>query len=175
MDREPAPSLVEVHMPHVIWLPALVASEMHEEADKWFDLETGGSFMGYWANDREAVVTAHIPAGPEAKRERFRFEPDLPWQQQRIDEHYSRSGRLDAYLGDWHTHPRAGSARLSYTDRSCAKAVIAASGARQPRPIMMLLTGEVGAWRGTPFVCTLKRKWGFLPSIDSVEAEWRTF
>jgi len=148
---------------------------MHAEADRWFDLETGGSFMGYWANDREAVITAHIPAGPDAKRERFRFEPDLQWQQKRIDEHYARAGRLDAYLGDWHTHPRATIAQLSYTDRACARGIITASRARQRRPIMMLLTGEGGAWRGTPFICTLQRKWGFLSSVDTQEAEFRAF
>jgi integrative and conjugative element protein (TIGR02256 family) len=159
----------------VVWLPSSIASEMLAEADRWFDLETGGSFMGYWATDREVVVTAHIPAGPGSKRERFRFEPDLYWQQQRIDEHYAKSGRLDMYLGDWHTHPRATTAQLSYTDRACARGIIAAEEARQPRPIIMLLAGEEGAWRGTPFICTLKRRWRLFSSIDSQEAECQTF
>ncbi|WP_301005012.1 hypothetical protein [Mesorhizobium sp.] len=38
---------------------------MQTEADIWFDLETGGTFMGYWAENNVAVVTAMIQPAPK--------------------------------------------------------------------------------------------------------------
>lgn len=35
------------------------------------------------------------------------FLPDAGRQQDRLAEVYASSGRITAYLGDWHTHPRA--------------------------------------------------------------------
>jgi len=38
--------------------------------------------------------------------------------------HYEQSGRLDTYLGDWHTHPGAVSGGLSWKDRACLKRIV---------------------------------------------------
>lgn len=131
--------------------------------------------MGYWANEREAVVTSHIAAGPEAKRERYRFEPDLAWQQREIDSHYAMSKRMDVYLGDWHTHPRAISAHLSFIDKSSARRIIASPAARQPRPIMMILTGKKNGWTMVPLICEVKRAWRLLPYLEHVQADSRLY
>ncbi|WP_374591027.1 Mov34/MPN/PAD-1 family protein [Ciceribacter sp. RN22] len=164
-----------MRMRRLIWIPAPIASDIMSEADRWFDLETGGLFMGYWANETEVVVTAHIEAGPNARRERNRFEPDLGWQQERIDEQYARSRRLDQYLGDWHTHPRATTAHLSHTDRACARRIISTPSARQGHPVMMLLVGEPGSWQMAPFICALGRSWGLFPSVREESAEVRLY
>ncbi len=162
-------------MPLTVWLPRTIANEMVAEADRWFGLETGGTFMGYWANDREMVVTANIPAGPAAKHERFRFEPDQAWQQSKIDLHYEASGRLDTYLGDWHTHPNAVTSNLSHTDRSCIRRIISTKTARQARPVMLLLTGKIGDWSFHPHVCATKTRWGILSMLQVEKADARFF
>lgn len=159
----------------VVWLPHHLAETMLDEADKWFELETGGTMMGYWAGANEVVVTKLIDAGPEARREPYGFEPDQQWQQAKINEHYLLSGRLDAYLGDWHTHPRAQSDHMSSIDKSCVRAVIDSPGARQPRPLMMLLIGEPGQWKMSPRVCTLERLLYLFPIISELRAAIRLF
>ncbi|WP_423724770.1 Mov34/MPN/PAD-1 family protein [Aurantimonas marianensis] len=164
-----------MRLPQIVWLPQGIAAAILAEADRWFDLETGGSLMGYRANEREIVVTAHIDAGPRATREKYRFEPDQAWQQERIDEHYAASGRLDVYLGDWHTHPRAISAQLSYTDRACVRRIISTREARQSCPIMMLLIGEAGSWEMCPKVCIIQRLWGVLPWLEENAAKIRLY
>jgi integrative and conjugative element protein (TIGR02256 family) len=78
---------------------------MMGEAAARYPLETGGVFMGYWADDRTAVVTQAIGPGPNAYHHRHRFAPDQEWQTTEIAEYYRASGRRETYLGDWHTHP----------------------------------------------------------------------
>lgn len=133
-------------MQFVVWLPQSVTDEMRRDADHWYDRETGGTFMGYWADSQSAVVTTMIPGGPNAIRERTSFLPDQDWQQAQIADHYERSGRLDTYLGDWHTHPDAASGRLSWKDRACLKRIIRTPAARNPTPIMMLMCGDRNGW-----------------------------
>jgi integrative and conjugative element protein (TIGR02256 family) len=159
----------------MIWLPRPIAATMVIEADKWFDLETGGSLMGYWANDRDAVITAYIPAGPTAKRERYRFEPDFRWQQGEIDAHYRASNRLDDYLGDWHTHPTSVSAHLSWTDRATARRIIRAKSARQPKPLMVILVGAKGDWRIMPIICQMRRAMKVLPYLVEERMDCHVF
>lgn len=173
MVGERAASLDTVLMQLTLWLPRRVADEIVAEADLWYDLETGGTFMGYWAGDRDVVVTSNIAAGPEATHERFRFEPDQEWQQNEIDLRYEGSGRLDNYLGDWHTHPNTTAAGLSWTDRSCARRVIETRAARQVRPVMLLLIGRPADWSFNPYVCTMRKKWGFFSMLDTQMAQVR--
>ncbi|MER8522885.1 Mov34/MPN/PAD-1 family protein [Mesorhizobium sp. M1076] len=143
---------------------------MQIDADLWYDRETGGTFMGYWAESNVAVVTAMIPAGPRASHERSSFLPDQRWQQAEIAKHYERSGRLDTYLGDWHTHPDAVSNRLSWTDRVCLKTIIKTPTARNQRPVMMLMCGKPGEWSLHSWFCQVRPKLFFFEFLDEREA-----
>ncbi|WP_352567468.1 MULTISPECIES: Mov34/MPN/PAD-1 family protein [unclassified Mesorhizobium] len=144
--------------------------DMQMDADLWYDRETGGTFMGYWAESNVAVITAMIPAGPRASHERSSFLPDQSWQQVEIAKHYERSGRLDTYLGDWHTHPDAVSNRLSWTDRVCLKTIIKTPTARNQRPVMMLMCGKPGEWSLHSWFCELRTKLFLFEFLDEREA-----
>jgi integrative and conjugative element protein (TIGR02256 family) len=158
-------------MQQVVWLPRSAIEDMRLDADQWYDKETGGTFMGYWAESHIAVVTAVIPAGPKAKHERNSFLPDQDWQQAEIAKHYHQSSRLDTYLGDWHTHPNAVSGRLSWTDRTCIKNVIRTPAARNSTPIMMLMCGKPANWALHAWICELKPRFLIFEGVWENEAE----
>jgi len=162
-------------MQAVVWLSRAAVDEISAEADHHYELETGGSFMGYWADDRAAVVTRVIPAGPNAHRSRRSFKPDQDWQLAAIAEHYARSDRRDTYLGDWHTHPNARAAVLSWTDKACLKAIIKTPKARTTLPIMMLVCGAPGGWSFHPKVCRLIRRYRVFEMIEATDASVATY
>lgn len=146
---------------------------MVADADQWHALETGGTFAGYWANEDEVVITDHVRAGPRALRERHSYEPDLEWQQQRLDEIYQSSGRLDVYLGDWHSHPSAKVAYLSIRDRACLKGIISSPSARQPTPLMMLMLGEPGDRHLSASIGRMRRAFGLFGVLETDSLEVR--
>ncbi|UPK34545.1 Mov34/MPN/PAD-1 family protein [Bradyrhizobium sp. 186] len=150
--------------PPVIWLPIRLFNHCATDADRFYNLETGGALMGYWYGDT-AVITATIEAGPAALHQRYSFEPDQHWQVEQIARHYARSGRRETYIGDWHTHPAAKSGRLSRTDRSVLRRIIATPAARAPTPIMIVLHGAKGAWEATAWVGAFKARRIFFSSL----------
>jgi integrative and conjugative element protein (TIGR02256 family) len=145
---------------------------MVADADQWHDLETGGTFAGYWADEDEVVVTAHVRAGPSASRERHSYEPDLALQQQ-LDAVYETSGRLDAYIGDWHSHPGAEKAHLSSKDIACLKTIISSSLARQPKPLMILMIGKPGYRTLSASISRVRRVLGVFSIVVTDDADIR--
>src|SRR4051794_35166071 len=102
----------------VTWCSAKSRAAMIAEANRAYPTETGGILMGYWARPNlEAVVTRVIGPGPNAIHTPVRFVPDTEYQERKIAEVYARSGRLETYLGDWHTHPGSSCGKLSRQDR----------------------------------------------------------
>lgn len=124
-------------------------AELEGEALSWAPFETGRMLLGF-RREAALVVTRTIPAGPNAIRERSRFVPDGEWQQRRLEEAYVASGRLDTYLGDWHTHPD-GTPSPSRLDRRTYARVAKEPNSRTTEPVV-LITGlnendaHVGAW-----------------------------
>lgn len=137
--------------PAVVWISAGPLNIMASEASRWAPCETGGILVGYWAAPDEAVITYVVDGGPNAQRTNMAFEPDAPYQEARLAELYERSGRLDAYLGDWHSHP-TGSLGLSRRDRKTLRTIGREPSARCPRPLMLLLAGRVGGWGSAVWV-----------------------
>jgi integrative and conjugative element protein (TIGR02256 family) len=137
---------MHVQSAFVTWLPAALHERCTEEAERRFPLETGGVFMGYWADSRCAVVTHAIGPGPEAVHERRNFEPDHDWQLRAIAGHYRRSGRRETYLGDWHSHPGAVTGSLSRADRRVLRRIINTPAARAATPIMAIFHGGEMGW-----------------------------
>jgi integrative and conjugative element protein (TIGR02256 family) len=131
----------------IVWLPASIYDLCCANADQHFPYETGGALMGYWVDKERVVVTASIEAGPNAIHNRYSFEPDYSYQRQRIADHYEASGRYDAYLGDWHTHPAGISGSLSIADRKALKRVATSMAARAPNPLSLILYGRPSAWK----------------------------
>jgi integrative and conjugative element protein (TIGR02256 family) len=126
------------------------------EAARHFPRETGGTFMGYWANDQEAVVTCIVDAGPSAVRERMSFEPDQQWQLAEIARQYAASGRQHGYLGDWHSHPSALNGELSVTDRAVLAKIIKSPRARAPKPLSLILYGSAISWKESMWVAHVR-------------------
>ena len=145
-------------MPVLIWLPDAILDEMKDDADRHYDNETGGVFMGYWADKSSCVVTKMITAGPFAHRAKFSFEPDQDWQLEQIAQHYENSQRREIYLGDWHSHPGADGVHLSRADKACLKAITKAPKARQPKPIMLILCGRKNDWAVEAKIASLTRR-----------------
>lgn len=160
---------------HLVWLPRTALDQMRADADAWYAKETGGTFMGYWAARDTAVVTAIIPAGPHASHERNSFLPDQAWQQAEIARHYENSGRLDTYLGDWHTHPDEDSGRLSWKDKACLKTIIKTPAARNPKPIMVLMCGTPDDWALYSWVGHLQTRFVLFETLREEEARLQVY
>jgi integrative and conjugative element protein (TIGR02256 family) len=154
-------------MPHLtMWLREGVASLMLEEASAKYPLETGGVFMGYWADDCTAVVTQAIGPGPKADHQRHGFAPDQEWQTAKIAEYYQVCGRRDTYLGDWHTHPDDAGPYLSRKDRAVIYRIATAPSARAPTPLMTVLLGSPDNWSMTTWRGRAARRLKLFPALD---------
>jgi integrative and conjugative element protein (TIGR02256 family) len=124
-----------------------VVASMTTEAAARYPLETGGILMGYWRNPTSAVATVCVGPGPRAVHREETFTPDHDWHRAEVARIYRASGRLDTYLGDWHSHPDARDATLSRKDRSTLYRIASDPAARAPAAIMVVLLGEPGIWR----------------------------
>lgn len=127
---------------------------MNQERLRRSGVETGGVLIGSADSDVVWIEEALGP-GPNAKHGRYSFEPDAPYDAQRIAEAYEVSGRRLTYLGDWHTHP-SGEPYLSARDVATLKTIAAYHPARMRSPVMIVVAGSLAAWRYTG------RRWGGL-------------
>jgi integrative and conjugative element protein (TIGR02256 family) len=135
---------------------------MEEEAERGYPDESGGALLGYFrASDRDRIqVCEQVGPGPKAIHKRHRFEPDGDWQAERIAEGYARSGRINTYLGDWHSHP-GGGGKPSALDRSTAREIAQCTEARLPHPLILIVFGGPTAWE----VAAYRRgRWRLQPS-----------
>lgn len=137
-----------------------------KEAHRTYPLETGGVLLGWFAKPWEAVVTALVGPGPEARHEAASFRPDADWQQERIAASYRASGRTVTYLGDWHTHPN-GRLSLSRADVATLRTIASHKAARVPNPLMAVLAGGpdwgAGLWQLTHRRCPVTRSMVVVP------------
>ena len=120
--------------------------------------------MGYQAGN-SFVITAMVPGGIDALRTPWSYAPDTVWQNAEIAARYERSGRRDAYLGDWHSHPNADQAYLSGDDRAVIRKIIRHRAARAPEPLMLILCGSPAGWTFHGWVGSLRRLGGVIPQV----------
>jgi len=126
-----------------LWLRRDVIRGMLAEFADSFPLESGGVLMGYWSDETTLVCSTLIGPGPEATHAKHGFAPDHRWQLDRIAEVYKATKTVEAYLGDWHTHPGEEEAALSRKDRRTLSRIARESGARAPKPAMVVMHGTV--------------------------------
>ena len=148
----------------VVWLPSRLHDECIVEADRFYRRETGGVLMGYW-HDVHAIVTSIIGPGPEALHGTHHFEPDQQWQVAEIARHYTATGRRETYIGDWHTHPGAKTAHLSWTDQRILRRIINTPSARVPHPVMIVVYGAPGTWQTGAWLASLKPRQLLWPKL----------
>lgn len=160
---------------HLVWVSHTAWSVIVDQADAFTPLETGGVLAGYWANPREAVVVAASGPGPSAVHETHRFVPDTEHQEAWLDDRYAQSNRVEAYLGDWHTHPGCSVASLSWTDRATARRIASSPEARAPHPLTIILTGTAPPWLPAVWVGQLVPVIGPWSRLRMTLAEFKLF
>jgi integrative and conjugative element protein (TIGR02256 family) len=108
-----------------------------DEASRLGGLETGGVLVGYYADD-EIVIVNIVGPGPKAKHRQTSFKPDGKYHSKELAAMYEKSGRIERYLGDWHTHPNSTS-YLSDLDKSTLARIGGYKKAQLTTPIMLVL------------------------------------
>jgi integrative and conjugative element protein (TIGR02256 family) len=68
-------------------------------------IETGGVLAGYIDSDGNAVITQASGPGPKAIHTRTRFEKDIEYCQNFLDDLFESSSGKTVYVGEWHSHP----------------------------------------------------------------------
>lgn len=127
----------------VVWLAKSVLAGLLTEAIDGYPNETGGILVGYWgSSDQQPVITGMIGPGPDAVHKRFDFVPDSHFHQHELERVYFESGKISAYLGDWHVHPD-GSTRMSTKDKRTLKRIARHKPARATKPLMLILGGDL--------------------------------
>lgn len=147
----------------MIWLSDSALSFMTLEAGTKAPLETGGVLLGYWVTPQEVVITRCIGPGPNAVRRRASYHPDYDYQEAEIEHAFRVSDGADSYLGDWHTHPGAKTAHLSWKDKRTIRRIAEAPEAQAPTPLMLVLCGDDADWTPYAWIGCLQvtwHKWG---------------
>lgn len=129
-------------MPQRCWIDELARAALWREANQWHVRETGGALLG-WIDGDDAVVARVLGPGPNAKHGFRYFEPDGKWQGEEGRRIYVASGRMVAYIGEWHTHPFAAPV-ASDQDRRAAKAIATDEGFRASQPLSAIIGAQ---WR----------------------------
>lgn len=132
------------------WISTGAEQTMREEAARHPFAETGGVLLGYRSPDGSVVVADATGPGAGARRTADSFHPDVAWQRSEIAARYAASGRINTYLGDWHTHPE-GVPLLSPTDRRTLRRIAQTPAARAPHALMAILApgadGSLAVWQ----------------------------
>ena len=104
---------------HAVTIPSWLtrtAEDHCSEAARHPDQETGGVLLGYFSPEGcESWETPQVLVRARSRSLR-QFHPDIAWQRQEVAVNTPSSGRINTYLGDWHTDPN-GVLVLSPTDR----------------------------------------------------------
>ena len=143
---------------------------MSNQASAFYPLETGGILMGYWVNTQTVVAASCIGAGPNANHTQHSFDPDQMWQKNEVARRYTESDRIEAYLGDWHTHPDTLHAYLSRKDRSAKLRIAKHPAARCPTPIMSVVSGSPENWNVAAWIGRPTRRFGLFDKIELEDA-----
>lgn len=124
-------------MGYKVWLSNKAIGYIFSNGNEFLPNESGGILMGYQVSEEEFVVTNVIGPGPKAIHSRNSFQPDQKYHKKEISNYYKKSGRLETYLGDWHTHPNS-IPYLSSKDKETLKAIANYPQARLPKPLMLV-------------------------------------
>lgn len=137
-------------MTPVCWLARVAEDSIRAEAARYPKEETGGLLLGYFSLDGSVVVAEATGPGPLARRTANSFHPDVAWQRHELAHRYATSGRINTYLGDWHSHP-GGAVNLSRTDRQTLRRIARTSTARAPDALMAVVApdadGCIAMWQ----------------------------
>jgi integrative and conjugative element protein (TIGR02256 family) len=128
-----------------VWIAQGLIDEILLEVERFFPLETGGAFFGYYSKKNDVVITHLIPAGPRAKHKKYSFEPDQSFQLEMMAELYFKHNAAIGYLGDWHSHPKH-TANLSRRDEKTLLNIALSNTSKCPYPIMLIVGSLPKEW-----------------------------
>ncbi len=149
-----------------MWLREPATTAILEDASKHYPLESGGILMGYWVDAENVVATYSLGPGPNAGHHFGSFKPDHEWQVNQVARYYKQLERMETYLGDWHSHPSAQLAHLSYRDRAVLYRIATHSAARAPTPIMAIVFGMPEDWHIAGWVGRVVRRFRVFPGLS---------
>ena len=149
-----------------MWVRRAATKEILDSASRHYPQESGGILMGYWSDSDNVVATHSIGPGPDAEHREHSFKPDHEWQAEEVARHYESSGRIETYLGDWHSHPGTQWADLSFKDRATLYRIAKYQAARAPTPIMAVVIGEPDSWHIAGWVGQAVRRLGIFPGLS---------
>ncbi len=123
-------------------VPAAVFGRMTDRVRQAGKNETGGVLVGLIEENGTARVVDASDAGPGAVETPERFDRDVAYCQQWLDERW-RPGACE-YLGEWHSHT-SGEARPSPLDAQSLAGIAGTGAYGQPTPVLIILKSEDSA------------------------------
>lgn len=113
-----------------------VHTTMRREAARFRFTETGGLLLGYRVK-KDIVLTEATGPGPHAIHAPTFFKRDTLYCQGCLDEAYQRTEGAVTYMGEWHTHPHAGT-HPSRRDVKAMTEIAQDVDYRQPEPVVWI-------------------------------------
>lgn len=158
--------------PKKVSLSKHLIAECLEEVRSRFPLESGGAYMGC-SGPSGAHITHVIGPGPNAEHCTDSFKADAPWQWAEMERIYNSSNGTITYLGDWHSHPKATSGRLSYIDRAALGKIVMGGGIHIAHPLSAVFFGGPVSWRWCFWAATRLGAFSVLARVRPVDVEVR--
>lgn len=119
-------------------------SFMRKLVDENNKIETGGVLAGF-VNDKEGIITIDYASGPGSKaiQTTIKFEKDINYCQDYLDNLYKEHGCKAVYIGEWHSHPSTNN-NPSGTDIQSLTEIAYQKEYVTDKPVMIILsnTGE---------------------------------
>jgi len=138
-----------------VTLPRGLLAECEAEACRSFPKETGGAFMGRRASAGEYRIEHMIGPGPKADHRKTSFKPDAEWQWSEMRRIHVASPGI-AFLGDWHTHPKADGGRLSRTDLKALVEILSSEETRSNAVLSIIVSGKPRRWSWNAWQARMK-------------------
>jgi integrative and conjugative element protein (TIGR02256 family) len=123
-----------------VYIPKIVLEKMKSLVESDPTVETGGVLAGYWNESSDLHITDASGPGPRATRTATRFEKDIVYCQQFLDEILKTNQNL-VYIGEWHSHPTKNN-RPSNTDLKSLEEISFQKEYLTDKPVMIILSDK---------------------------------
>lgn len=99
--------------------------------------ETGGILVGYFNEEKNAIVTNASDAGPNAECSPTKFLKDIPYTQAWLENQIRDNRGVVEYIGEWHSHTN-GKTTPSITDVSSLTGIAQSPNYLCQTPVMLI-------------------------------------
>ncbi len=127
----------------IAYIPPEIQTKMEGLAIQSGINETGGILVGYFDDEKNAIVTDASDPGPNAVCLPTKFLKDTVYTQQWLENQIKSSARPIEYIGEWHSHTN-GDTTPSITDITSLTGIAESPNYLCQTPIMLIL-GSNGA------------------------------